>query len=409
MARSTPPRWPSSCGRWRSPSRIGCPVLTLVESGGADLPRQADIFVPGGRIFRELTRLSAAGIPTISLVFGSSTAGGAYVPGLSEYTVLVADAATVYLGGPPLVKMAINEDIDDESLGGADMHARVSGLADYLAADEREAILIGRQIVADLGWRKAGPEPSLPADPPIHDAAELLGCTSADPKRAVEVREILARILDGSRFSEFKPLYGTQLVCGWGSIAGYPVGILANNGILFSAESNKGAHFIQLANARNIPLLFVQNITGFMVGSAAERGGIIKDGAKLINAVVELRRPAPDPDGRGVLRRGQLRHVGAGLRPAVRLHLAEPPDRGDGRHPTGRCDVDRRARRRGACRAVLRRTDRCPRPRRDRADDRGAVQCRLRHRPAVGRRRDRSPRHPRRCCPSPSPPSIPRP
>jgi acetyl-CoA carboxylase carboxyltransferase component len=261
------------------------PVINLVESGGADLPRQADIFVPGGRIFRELTRLSAAGIPTISLVFGSSTAGGAYVPGMSEYTVLVAEAATVYLGGPPLVKMAINEDIDDESLGGADMHARVSGLADYLAADERDALRIGRQIVADLGWRKAGPGPSLPPDPPLYPAEELLGCAASEPKRAVEVREILARVLDGSRFSEFKPLYGRQLVCGWGSIAGYPVGVLANNGILFSEESNKGAHFIQLANARDIPLVFVQNITGFMVGSAAERGGIIKDGAKLINAV----------------------------------------------------------------------------------------------------------------------------
>ena len=261
------------------------PVITLVESGGADLPQQADIFVPGGRTFRELTRLSAAGIPTISLVFGSSTAGGAYLPGMSEYTVLVADAATVYLGGPPLVKMAINEEIDDESLGGADMHARVSGLADYLAVNERDALRLGRQIVADLGWRKLGPGPSMPADPPRFDPEELLGCAASDPKRAVEVREVLARILDGSRFSEFKPLYGTQLVCGWGSLGGYPIGILANNGILFSAESNKGAHFIQLANARDVPLLFVQNITGFMVGSAAERGGIIKDGAKLINAV----------------------------------------------------------------------------------------------------------------------------
>ncbi|MGX7730985.1 acyl-CoA carboxylase subunit beta [Rhodococcus sp. 14C212] len=261
------------------------PLITLVESGGADLPTQADIFVPGGRTFRELTRLTAAGIPTISLVFGSSTAGGAYMPGMSEYTVLVKHAASVYLGGPPLVKMAINEDIDDESLGGAEMHARVSGLADYLAEDEHDAIRIGRQIVADLHWRKAGPAPSLPADPPAYDEAELLGCAPADPRRAVEVREILARILDGSRFDEFKPLYGTQLVTGWGSIAGYPVGILANNGILFSEEANKGAHFIQLANAHGIPLLFVQNITGFMVGSAAERGGIIKDGAKLINAV----------------------------------------------------------------------------------------------------------------------------
>ncbi|QTJ70656.1 acyl-CoA carboxylase subunit beta (plasmid) [Rhodococcus sp. ZPP] len=261
------------------------PVVTLVESGGADLPRQADIFVPGGRTFRELTRLTAAGIPTISLVFGSSTAGGAYLPGMSQYTVLVKQAASVYLGGPPLVKMAINEDIDDESLGGAEMHARVSGLADYLAEDERDALRLGRQIVSDLQWTKAGPGPSLPADPPVHDPDDLLACAAADAKRPVEVREILARVLDGSRFDEFKPLYGTQLVTGWGSIAGYPIGILANNGILFSDEANKGAHFIQLANARNIPLVFVQNITGFMVGSAAERGGIIKDGAKLINAV----------------------------------------------------------------------------------------------------------------------------
>lgn len=261
------------------------PVLALVESAGADLPRQADIFVPGGQTFREMTRLSAAGIPTISLVFGSSTAGGAYMPGMSEYTVFVAGNASVYLAGPPLVKMAINEDIDDESLGGAEMHARVSGLADYLAVDERDALRIGRQIVADLGWSKAGPGPSLPADPPWYSAEQLLGCAAAQARRSVEVRDILARVLDGSRFSEFKPLYGTSLVTGWGSIGGYPVGVLANNGILFSAESQKGAQFIQLANARAIPLLFVQNITGFMVGSAAERGGIIKDGAKLINAV----------------------------------------------------------------------------------------------------------------------------
>ncbi|GAA1275288.1 carboxyl transferase domain-containing protein [Pseudonocardia aurantiaca] len=261
------------------------PVVSLVESGGADLPRQADIFVPGGRTFRDLSRLSAQGIPTIALVFGSSTAGGAYVPGMSEHTVFVAGAASVYLGGPPLVKMATGEDTDDETLGGADMHARVSGLADHLAVDERDAIRIGRQIVADLGWRKAGPPPALPADEPRYPAEELLGCAAADPKRAVEVREVLARVLDGSRFDEFKPLYGTTLVTGWGSIGGRPVGVLANNGILFSEESNKGAHFIQLANARDTPLLFVQNITGFMVGTAAERGGIIKDGAKLINAV----------------------------------------------------------------------------------------------------------------------------
>lgn len=261
------------------------PVVSLVESGGADLPRQADIFTPGGRSFRDLTRLSAQGIPTVALVFGSSTAGGAYMPGMSEYTVLVDQAAAVYLGGPPLVKMATGEEVDDETLGGADMHARVSGLADYLAADEYTALRLGRQIIADLGWRRAGPAPELTAEPPMLDPEDLLGVAPAEAKRPMEVREVLGRILDGSRFDEFKPLYGSQLVCGWGSINGYRVGILANNGILFSPESQKGAHFIQLANARDIPLLFVQNITGFMVGTAAERGGIIKDGAKLINAV----------------------------------------------------------------------------------------------------------------------------
>ncbi|GAA1385765.1 carboxyl transferase domain-containing protein [Pseudonocardia kongjuensis] len=266
-------------------ARNRLPVISLVQSGGADLPRQEEIFVPGGRIFRELTRLSAAGVPTIAIVFGSSTAGGAYLPGLSEYTVFVKDQAAVYLGGPPLVRMATGEEVDDETLGGADMHARESGLADHLAVDERDALRIGRQIVADLGLRKAGPGPSLPPDPPQRPAEELLACASSDNRRTVEVREILLRVLDGSRFDEFKPLYGPQLVCGWGSIDGYPVGVLANNGILFSPESQKGAHFVQLANARSIPLLFVQNITGFMVGSAAERGGIIKDGAKLINAV----------------------------------------------------------------------------------------------------------------------------
>ncbi|MCD0449236.1 acyl-CoA carboxylase subunit beta [Actinocorallia sp. API 0066] len=261
------------------------PVVSLVESGGADLPRQTDIFIPGGRSFRDLTRLSAQGVPTIALVFGSSTAGGAYVPGMSEYTVLVDRAAAVYLGGPPLVKMATGEEVDDETLGGAEMHARVSGLADYLAPDERSAIRIGRQIVADLDWKRAGPPPSALPEPPLLDPDELLGVAPAESKRPMDVREVLGRVLDGSRFDEFKPLYGSQLVCGWGSIAGYRVGILANNGILFSPESQKGAHFIQLANARDIPLLFVQNITGFMVGTAAEHGGIIKDGAKLINAV----------------------------------------------------------------------------------------------------------------------------
>lgn len=261
------------------------PVIGLTESAGADLPRQADIFVPGGETFRNLTRMSAAGIPTISVVFGSSTAGGAYVPGMSDYTVFVKERAKVFLGGPPLVKMAIDEDADEEELGGAEMHARISGLADYLAADETDAIRMTRDIIAHLGWTKLGPGPTEPSDAPEHDPEELLGVASSDVRVPFDVREVLARVLDGSRFEEFKAAYGTQLVCGWGSVCGFPVGVLGNNGILFSEEAQKGAQFIQLSNRTDTPLLFLQNITGFMVGTRYEQGGIIKDGAKLINAV----------------------------------------------------------------------------------------------------------------------------
>ena len=261
------------------------PLVNLTESAGADLPRQSEIFVPGGAGFKNLTRLSKAGIPTISLVFGPSTAGGAYTPGMSDHIVMVRNKAHVYLGGPPLVKMAIDEVVDEETLGGADMHSRTSGLSDALAADDLDALRIGRDIVARLGWRKLGPGPSLPAEDPLADPDELLGVPSADIRVPFDVREILVRVLDASRFDEFKPLYGSQLVCGWGSICGFPVGVLGNNGILFSPESRKGAQFIQLCNKSDTPLLFLQNITGFMVGSEAEQGGIIKDGAKLINAV----------------------------------------------------------------------------------------------------------------------------
>lgn len=261
------------------------PYITLTESAGADLPRQSEIFVPGGAGFKHITQLSAAGIPTISLVFGPSTAGGAYTPGMSDYVVMVKERAQVFLGGPPLVKMAIDEDADEESLGGAEMHSRTSGLSDYLAVDELDALRIGREIVGHLNWRKYGPGPSMSADPPIHDPDELLGVASADVRIPFDVREIIARIVDGSRFEEFKPLYGSQLVTGWASLCGYPIGILANNGILFSEESQKGAQFIQLCNRTDVPLLFIQNITGFMVGTRYEQGGIIKDGAKLINAV----------------------------------------------------------------------------------------------------------------------------
>ena len=267
------------------------PVIQLTESGGADLPTQAEIFVPGGRTFFEITRLSAERIPTLSLVFGSCTAGGAYVPGMSDYTIFIKERSRVFLAGPPLVKMATGEESTDEELGGAEMHAKESGLADYLAADEADAIRIARGIVAHLNWRKHGPGPSLPADPPLHDAEELLGIASVDLREAFDMREIIARVVDGSRIEEFKPLYGRTLVTAWASIHGYPVGLLANNGVLFSEESEKAAQFIQLANQHDVPLVFLQNITGYMVGRAYERGGIIKDGAKMINAVTNSKVP----------------------------------------------------------------------------------------------------------------------
>lgn len=268
------------------------PLFFLVESGGADLPKQAEIFVPGGALFRDLTQLSAAGIPTIALVFGNSTAGGAYNPAMCDYAVLVKERAKVFLGGPPLVKMATGEESNDEELGGAEMHARVSGLADELALDEVDAMRLGRRIVADLNWNKLGPGPRSSFEPPRYDAEELLGLAPADLKIPIDMREILARIFDGSEFDEFKPLYGTSLITGWASIHGYPIGVLANaQGVLFSEESQKATQFIQLANQRDIPLLFVQNVTGYMVGKKYEQGGIIKHGAMMINAVSNSKVP----------------------------------------------------------------------------------------------------------------------
>jgi acyl-CoA carboxylase subunit beta len=268
------------------------PVINLVESGGADLPTQSDLFVPAGKIFHDLTELSALGIPTIALVFGNSTAGGAYVPGMCDYSVLVDGQAKVFLGGPPLVKMATGEEADDEQLGGARMHAQVSGLADYFATDERDAIRLGRQIVADLNWRKQGPAPAGPGDEPVYDPDELLGIAPADIRVPFDPREVLARVVDGSRFGEYKPSYGTSLVTGWARVHGYPVGVLANaRGVLFSEESKKAAEFIQLANQTDTPLIFLQNTTGYMVGTSYEQGGIIKDGAKMINAVTNSTVP----------------------------------------------------------------------------------------------------------------------
>jgi acetyl-CoA carboxylase carboxyltransferase component len=268
------------------------PLINLVESGGADLPSQSEIFIPGGEVFRDLTRASARRQPSIAVVFGNATAGGAYVPGMSDYTIFVRDRAKVFLAGPPLVKMATGEETDDESLGGARMHATTSGLADFLAEDERDAIRLARQCVRRLNWRKAGPAPRGSGAPPVYDPAELLGIASADLRVPYDPREILARVLDGSEFDEFKPAYGDALVTGWGELYGYPVGVLANaRGVLFSAEAQKAAQFIQHANATDTPLLFLQNTTGYMVGSAYEQAGIIKHGALMINAVANSRVP----------------------------------------------------------------------------------------------------------------------
>jgi len=283
------------------------PTVALVESGGADLPTQKEIFIPGGRLFRDITRSSAAKQPTIALVFGNSTAGGAYVPGMSDYTVMVKEQAKVFLGGPPLVKMATGEESDDESLGGAEMHARVSGLADYLAVDERDAIRIGRRIVARLNWRKAttdrrtsselaatatSPYDAAGFAEPDEDPDGLLDLIPSDLKEPFDPREVISRICDGVSatngvaFDEFKPLYGASLVTGWARIHGRPVGILANaQGVLFSEEAQKATQFIQLANQVDVPLLFLHNTTGYMVGAEYEQGGIIKHGAQMINAV----------------------------------------------------------------------------------------------------------------------------
>ncbi|WP_375480717.1 acyl-CoA carboxylase subunit beta [uncultured Jatrophihabitans sp.] len=268
------------------------PVIGLVESGGADLPTQKEIFIPGGQMFRDLTRLSAAGIPTIALVFGNSTAGGAYIPGMSDFVVMIKERSKVFLAGPPLVKMATGEESDDESLGGAEMHARRSGLADYFAADEHDAIRLGRQIVGRLNWRKQGPSPKPDPAEPLHDPEDLLGIVPADLKSPFDPREVIGRIVDGSDFDEFKPLYGSSLVTGWAQLHGFPIGVLANaRGVLFSEEAQKAAQFIQLANRADTPLVFLQNTTGYMVGREYEQAGIIKHGALMINAVSNSRVP----------------------------------------------------------------------------------------------------------------------
>jgi 3-methylcrotonyl-CoA carboxylase beta subunit len=270
------------------------PCLYLVDSGGAFLPRQAEVFPDRdhfGRIFFNQATMSAKGIPQIAAVLGSCTAGGAYVPAMSDETVIVRDQGTIFLGGPPLVKAATGEEVSAEALGGGELHARRSGVVDHLADDDAHALEIVREIVAGLGPRVPCPWERAPVRPPAVDPEGLLGVVSADVRRPYDVREVIARIADGSRLAEFKELYGPTLVTGVAHIHGHPVGILANNGILFSESALKGAHFIELCDQRRIPLLFLQNITGFMVGRDYEAGGIAKHGAKLVTAVATARVP----------------------------------------------------------------------------------------------------------------------
>ncbi|MGW4808027.1 carboxyl transferase domain-containing protein [Kitasatospora sp. NPDC004272] len=270
------------------------PCVYLVDSGGAFLPMQDEVFPDRdhfGRIFYNQARLSAAGIPQIAAVLGSCTAGGAYVPAMSDEAVIVRNQGTIFLGGPPLVKAATGEVVTAEELGGGDLHSRTSGVTDHLAEDDAHALSIVRTIVAGLGPRAARPWPLAPVEPPAVDTAGLYGVVPVDPRTPYDVREVIARLVDGSRFAEFKAEYGTTLVTGFARIHGHPVGIVANNGVLFAESALKGAHFVELCDQRGIPLLFLQNITGFMVGRQYEAGGIAKHGAKMVTAVACTRVP----------------------------------------------------------------------------------------------------------------------
>src|ERR1043166_5674038 len=264
------------------------PCVYLVDSGGAFLPLQADVFPDKehfGRIFFNQARMSAERIAQIAVVMGSCTAGGAYVPAMSDETIIVKGTGTIFLGGPPLVKAATGEDVTAEELGGADVHTRLSGVADYLAEDDAHALQLARTIVSTLNTAKTLPPDMADAEDPAYDPAELYGVVSADVRKPYDVREVIARLVDGSRFDEFKERYAPPVVTGFARVHGFLIGIIANNGVLFSESALKATHFIELCNLRGIPLLFLQNITGFMVGKQYERGGIAKDGAKMVHAV----------------------------------------------------------------------------------------------------------------------------
>jgi 3-methylcrotonyl-CoA carboxylase beta subunit len=266
------------------------PCLYLVDSGGAFLPLQSEIFTPGGRIFYNQAVMSAAGIPQVAVVHGPSTAGGAYVPAMCDENVIVQGQGHIYLGGPPLVKAATGEDVTAEELGGADVHTRVSGVSDHLATDDAHGLAIAREIFAQMPHETPAVRPRV-VIPPVFPAEDLYGIVPADPRRPYDARELIARLVDGSECHEFKPRYGTTLVTGFARIHGYDVAILANNGVLLSEAAKKATHFILLACQRRVPLLFLQNITGFMVGRQYEAGGITKDGAKMVHAVATAQVP----------------------------------------------------------------------------------------------------------------------
>ena len=274
----------------------GIPYISFVESAGADLrinPMSKEKpwnigtghFAESGRWFYEMTELSKMRIPTIAVVFGSSTAGGAYQPGMSDYNIFIKEQSKVFLAGPPLVKMATGEESDDETLGGAQMHSEVSGLSDYLAEDEMDALRICREVVSHLNWKKAEVDPENSSEKPAYDSEELLGLVSPDLKTPFDIKEAIARFVDGSRFEEFKPLFGPTIITGWAEVHGYPLGIVGNNGAIYPDSAQKAAHFIQLCNKTNTPIIFLQNVTGFLVGKEFERDGIVKKGSQMINAV----------------------------------------------------------------------------------------------------------------------------
>ena len=369
------------------------PCLYLVDSGGAFLPLQDEVFPDRehfGRIFYNQAQLSARGVPQVALVMGSCTAGGAYVPAMSDETVIVKGTGTIFLGGPPLVQAATGEVVTAEELGGAEVHTTRSGVADHYALDDDHALAIGREIVRHLAWRLPDPpwDSAEPAEPSVSPES-LYGVIPADARHGYDVREVIARLVDGSDLHEFKTRYGETLVCGFARIEGYPVAILANNGILFSESALKGAHFVELASQRRIPLVFLQNITGFMVGREYEAGGIARDGAKLVTAVSTTNVPKFTVIIGGSFGAGNYGMAGRAYGAAPALDVAERPDQRDGRPTGGTRPVDRPRRLR----------DRCG-PRRLRGSDPREVRARglavLLDRAAVGRRRDRSDGHPAR-------------